>query len=82
MEDRPPDLVISMTEPAQVPASGPRIIRDYPIDPVVFSEDRYVERMEVIPSNRTVTHHAIVSVRDAEGSHRIGGYQPGGVTTT
>lgn len=76
-----PDLVISMTAPAQVPASGTRILKDYPIEPIVFTEDRYVERMEVIPSNRLVTHHAIVSVRDADGSHRIGGYQPGGVTT-
>lgn len=76
-----PDMVISMTAPAEVPASGTRILRDYPIEPVVFNEDRYVERMEVIPSNRLVTHHAIVSVRDADGSHRIGGYQPGGVTT-
>jgi hypothetical protein len=76
-----PDLVIAMTEPAQVPATGTRIIRDYPIEPVVFTEDRYVERMEVIPSNRLVTHHAIVSVRDGSTSTRIGGYQPGGVTT-
>ena len=76
-----PDLVISMIEPAQVPASGTRILRDYAIEPVVFNEDRYVERMEIIPSNRLVTHHAIVSVRDGQSSQRIGGYQPGGLIT-
>ena len=60
---------------------GTRIIQDYAIEPVVFNEDRYVERIEVIPSNRLVTHHAILSVRDGNGSQRLGGYQPGGVTT-
>lgn len=77
-----PDLVVSMTAPAQVPASGPRIIADYAINPLEFREDTYVERMEVLPSNRTVTHHAIVNVKDAAGTQRIGGYQPGGATTT
>ncbi len=77
-----PDLIVSMTAPAQVPASGPRIIADYAINPLEFREDTYVERMEVLPSNRTVTHHAIVNVKDGTGTQRIGGYQPGGATTT
>ena len=79
-----PDLVVSMTAPAQVPASGPRIIADYAINPLEFREDTYIERMEVLPSNRTVTHHAIVNVnvKDGTGTQRIGGYQPGGATTT
>ena len=77
-----PDLVLKMTEDARIPAGGPRIIQDYPIEPVVFTEDKYVELMEVFPGNRKVTHHAIVSVRDADGTHRIGGFQPGGATTT
>ena len=77
-----PDLIVSMTAPAQVPASGPRIIADYAINPLEFREDTYIERMEVLPSNRTVTHHAIVNVKDGTGTQRIGGYQPGGATTT
>ena len=77
-----PDLVVSMTEPAQIPAGGTRIIRDYAIDPITFDTDTYVERLEVMPSNRAVTHHAIVNVKDADGTHRIGGYQPGGAITT
>lgn len=76
-----PDLVVSMSRPAQIPAGGPRIIQDYPIDPITFAEDTYVERLEVVPSNRTVTHHAIVNVKDDAGTHRIGGYQPGGAIT-
>ncbi len=76
-----PDMVLTMTEPAQVPAGGTRIIQDYPIDPVTFQQDTYVEMMEVVPSNRLVTHHAIVSVREGRSSTRIGGYQPGGATT-
>ena len=76
-----PDLVLSMIAPAQVPASRRRIIQDYPIDPMTFKEDTYVEQLEVVPSNRSVTHHAIVNVRDEAGAHRIGGYQPGGATT-
>ena len=31
-----PDLVLKMTEDARIPAGGPRIIQDYPIEPVVF----------------------------------------------
>lgn len=77
-----PDIVVSMTAPAEVPATGTRIIRDYAIDPITFNEDTYVERMEVVPSNRAVTHHAIVSVREGSTSNRIGGYQPGGAITT
>ena len=77
-----PDLIVSMTAPAQVPATGPRIIADYAINPLEFREDTYIERMEVLPSNRTVTHHAIVNVKDGTGTQRIGGYQPGGATTT
>ena len=71
-----------MTAPAEVPATGTRIIRDYAIEPITFNEDAYVERMEVVPSNRAVTHHAIVSVREGASSYRIGGYQPGGAITT
>lgn len=77
-----PDLVTAMTSPATVPAAGPRIIADYPIAPLVFERDTYVERIEVLPSNRAVTHHAIVNVKDDAGMQRIGGYQPGGATTT
>jgi mono/diheme cytochrome c family protein len=76
-----PDLVLKMTDPAPVPASGLRIIQDYPIDSHTFSEDTFVERMEVVPSNRLVTHHAIVNVKSASGTTRIGGYQPGGALT-
>ena len=36
----------------------------------------------MLPSNRTVPHHAIVNVKDATGTQRIGGFQPGGATTT
>ena len=70
-----------MTAPAQVPASGTRIIADYAINPLEFREDTYMRAMEVLPSNRTVTHHAIVNVKDGAGTQRIGGYQPGGATT-
>ena len=77
-----PDRIVVMTAPAQVPASGPRIIADYAIEPLTFEADTYVSAIEVLPSNRTVTHHAIVNVRDATGTRRIGGFQPGGATTT
>lgn len=77
-----PDTVVAMTAPANVPAAGPRIIADYPIESLVFDDDTYIERLEVLPSNRAVTHHAIVNVKDASGTQRIGGYQPGGATTT
>jgi hypothetical protein len=76
-----PDSIVTMTGAFEVPAGGPRIIQDFPTD-ASFTEDTYVERMEVLPGVRSVTHHAIVNVVDATGTHRIGGFQPGGATTT
>src|SRR5471032_90972 len=37
-----PDAVLSMSAPADVPASGPRLLVDFPI-PTHFTEDKYVE---------------------------------------
>ena len=72
-----PDAVLSMAADADVPASGPRLLVDFKI-PTHFGEDKYVELAEVTPGNRPVTHHAIISVQDEGGSHRIASYLPGG----
>ena len=66
-----------MSADADVPASGPRLLVDFKI-PTHFGEDKYLELAEVTPGNRPVTHHAIISVQDSTGSHRIASYLPGG----
>jgi len=76
-----PDAVLSMSAPADVPASGPRILVDFKIQ-THFSEDKYLELAEVTPGNRPVTHHAVISVQDESGSHRIASYLPGGAVNS
>ncbi len=74
-----PDVVFEMPEEFNVPASGPV---DYQYFPVAtnFTEDKWVEAVEVRPSDRSVVHHAIVvtgSPDDYAGQDYLAGYAPG-----
>lgn len=64
----PPDLVVSMLEPFEVPASGPDIYRNFVI-PLGLREDAWVRAVEFRPSARNVVHHSLFFV-DATGSAR------------
>jgi hypothetical protein len=58
-----PDAVIEMPNDFEVPASG---IIDYQFIaiPTGFTEDKWVETLEVRPGNRAVVHHVVVFARE------------------
>jgi hypothetical protein len=58
-----PDAVIQMPQEFHVPASG-TIEYQYIRVPTAFTEDKWVERVEVRPGNRSVVHHLVVFARE------------------
>ena len=59
-----PDLVVEMPTDVAVPEKG-TVEYTYMIVPTGFTEDRWVQEMEVRPGNRAVVHHANVYIRRA-----------------
>ena len=57
-----PDVVLEMPKEFQVPASG-TIPYQYIIFPTHFTEDKWIEKIEIRPGNRAVLHHAIAFAR-------------------
>ena len=57
-----PDLVVRMTQPVELPATGD-VDYTYQIVPTHFAEDRWVQMAEVLPSARANVHHAVIYVR-------------------
>jgi hypothetical protein len=57
-----PDKVIEMPEAYQVPARG-TIEYTYVILPTNFTEDTWVQAVELRPGNRALMHHAVLYVR-------------------
>jgi hypothetical protein len=60
-----PDKVIEMPEPYRVPATG-TIEYTYVILPTHFTEDTWVQALEVRPGNRALMHHAVLYARTPE----------------
>jgi hypothetical protein len=58
-----PDVVIKMPEAVNIPAKG-TIEYQYIIVPSGFTEDKWIQAVEVRPSNRAVVHHAVVFIRE------------------
>lgn len=58
-----PDEVFEMSKPFPLPAKG-AIEYQYLILPTHFTEDRWVQKVEVRPSSRTTVHHAVVYIRE------------------
>lgn len=58
-----PDVVLSMTKPYDVPASGTIDYQYFEI-PTHFTEDKWVQAIEVRPGARTVVHHILVFARE------------------
>ncbi len=71
-----PDLVLSMQEEHAVPADGTVPYLYFRI-PTGFTEDRWVQAVEIKPGDRRVVHHVIATLEDAQRK-RIGGL--GGIT--
>jgi mono/diheme cytochrome c family protein len=63
-----PDLVVTMSEAFEVPADGRDIYRNFVI-PLPLEEDRWVSKIEIRPSARSVVHHALYFY-ETEGSAR------------
>lgn len=57
-----PDLVVNMPVEIEVPAKG-TVEYTYMIVPTGFTEDKWVQEIEVRPGNAAVVHHANVYIR-------------------
>jgi hypothetical protein len=71
-----PDLVLSMKEEYSVPADGVVPYLYFRI-PTGFTEDRWVQAVEIKPGDQRVVHHVIATLEDAQHK-RVGGL--GGIT--
>ncbi len=58
-----PDLVLSMEKPYEVPANG-TIAYQFVTIPTNFTEDKWVQAIELRPGNRSVVHHILAFVRE------------------
>ncbi|HTM50850.1 MAG TPA: hypothetical protein VL285_19275 [Bryobacteraceae bacterium] len=63
-----PDMILTMTEPFELPASGPDIYRNFTI-PMNIPQDKWVKAVEFRPSARKVVHHALFFL-DSTGESR------------
>jgi hypothetical protein len=71
-----PDLVLQMTEPFPIPASG-TIDYHYVVLPTKFTEDKWVRMSETRPTDRSVVHHMVIFVRDPQSKWLRGEAEPG-----
>ena len=62
-----PDAVFPLPQPFDVPASG-TIEYQYFEVPTNFTEDKWIQAMELRPEARAVVHHILVYAREPEGS--------------
>ncbi len=62
-----PDVVIKMPKPVPIPAHG-EVEYTYEIVPTHFTEDKWVQMVEVRPSSQAHVHHAVVYIRPPEST--------------
>jgi mono/diheme cytochrome c family protein len=83
-----PDVVLQMPEEYTVPADG-EVPYLYFSMPTGFTEDKWIQAMEIRPGNRAVVHHVIAYAQDSnvkdsapggEGELRRGRTHLGGIT--
>lgn len=70
-----PDAVFEMPAAFQIPKEG-SIEYQYVILPTNFGDDKWVERVEVRPTDRAAVHHAVVYIREP-GSNWLAGRPSG-----
>ena len=70
-----PDVVLSMAKPFEVPATG-TIGYQYITVPTNFTEDRWVQAIEVRPGARAVVHHVLVFTREPGAQPRTEAFVP------
>ncbi len=66
-----PDAVFEMPRAFPIPARA-TIAYQYIILPTNFSDDKWIQKVEVRPSNRATVHHAVIYIREP-GSHWLEG---------
>jgi hypothetical protein len=66
-----PDVVLTMTEPFAVPASG-AVPYQYIRIPTNFTEDRWIKAIEIKPGSRAHVHHVIAYTQPAGTERRSG----------
>jgi len=71
-----PDLVVTVTEPFNLPAEGEIPYVTLPTD-YVFEEDTWIEAIEVRPGNRKVVHHAFAVLGNGSTANGLHLYSPG-----
>ncbi|HEV8392854.1 MAG TPA: hypothetical protein VGQ37_01215 [Vicinamibacterales bacterium] len=64
----PPDLIVTMAEPYEVPQRGPDVYRNFVL-PLNLDRDVWVRAIEFRPSARAVVHHTLFFL-DTTGSAR------------
>ncbi len=69
------DAVLEMPRPFRIPAEG-EVEYQYVVIPTRFTEDKWVEGVEVMPGARAVVHHAVVYIREP-GSNWLREAKPG-----
>jgi hypothetical protein len=70
-----PDAVITMAKPYDVPASG-TIAYQYVTIPTDFTEDKWVQAIEVRPGTRAVVHHVLVFVKEPGQAQKLTAFMP------
>jgi len=69
-----PDVVLQLPVEYKVPADG-FVEYEYFELPTNFTEDKWMDGLEVRPGNRAVVHHVIVSVRPPKPERRPAGFR-------
>lgn len=67
-----PDAVVALPEPFPVPAEGV-VEYQYTYVPTDFGEDKWIERMEVRPTDLSVVHHVLVFIEEPGAEVQRGG---------
>ncbi len=70
-----PDAIVEMPQAFNMPASG-EVDYQYIVVPTGFTEDKWIQQVEIRPSGRTVVHHAVIFIREP-GSKWLTEAQPG-----
>ena len=69
-----PDVVFQLPVEYKVPADG-FVEYEYFEIPTNFTEDKWMQALEVRPGNRAVVHHVIISVRPPKPERRPAGFR-------
>jgi mono/diheme cytochrome c family protein len=72
----PPDLVLTVPEPFQVPASGRDVYRCFVI-PIGIDSNQTVSLVEFRPGNRKVVHHALLYLDNTGAARKRDAAEPG-----